>query len=117
MKMNKQEMIIVGVQEYQKGGQRPITRAYAKRGNTMEPILKFAGETEPKTFNEALKRSDADKGKQAGNEELGAFRQNNTLELSDINNDEKILSSKWGFKLKADADGTLERYKASLVAC
>ena len=53
---------------------------------------------------------------QAMNEEFTALQQNDTWELVPYNPSMNILPNKWIFKIKKKADGTVERYKARLVA-
>ena len=49
-------------------------------------------------------------------EELSSICDNNTWELVDLPKDKKAIGSKWVFKVKYDQDGTVQRYKACLVA-
>ncbi|KAL6213367.1 hypothetical protein ACLB2K_012814 [Fragaria x ananassa] len=53
---------------------------------------------------------------QAMNEEFTALQQNDTWELVPYNPSMNILPNKWIFKIKKKADGTVECYKARLVA-
>lgn len=48
--------------------------------------------------------------------EMDALEKNHTWDLVDIPNGKKPVGSKWVFTVKFRADGTLERYKARLVA-
>ncbi|XP_074328434.1 uncharacterized protein LOC141666342 [Apium graveolens] len=50
------------------------------------------------------------------NKELVALSANNTCELTDLPKGKKVIGSKWVYKVKLKADGTLERCKARLVA-
>lgn len=42
--------------------------------------------------------------------------ENNTWELTDRPANKKILTNKWVFKLKKNQDGSMDKYKARLVA-
>ena len=48
--------------------------------------------------------------------ELDALEANNTWELQKLPHGKKAIGSKWVFKIKYNPDGTVERYKARLVA-
>ncbi|KAJ9554092.1 hypothetical protein OSB04_018137 [Centaurea solstitialis] len=52
----------------------------------------------------------------AMNEEMEALHQNDTWELVPRPQDIELLTSKWIFRLKRKVDGTIDRYKARLVA-
>ena len=52
---------------------------------------------------------------QAMNTEIEALRANNTWTEVDLPHGKKAISSKWVYKTKLKADGSLERYKARLV--
>ncbi|KAL8132396.1 hypothetical protein AgCh_008045 [Apium graveolens] len=68
---------------------------------------------EPKTFEEAIETSEWNNAMQ---DEIVALEQNQTLELVPKPKDVKPISSKWVYKIKRNAYGTIERYKARLVA-
>jgi len=48
-------------------------------------------------------------------DEITALRKNNTFEVVDKPIGRNIIDSKWVFKTKKNADGTLERYRARAV--
>ena len=48
--------------------------------------------------------------------EMDSLHSNKVWELVEPPADRKVVGSKWIFKRKVDADGTVERYKACLVA-
>lgn len=50
------------------------------------------------------------------NIEIQALIQNNTWDIIDLPKNEKPIGCRWVYKVKLNAHGTLERYKASLVA-
>ena len=49
-------------------------------------------------------------------EEIQALKQNQTWDLMPRPKDVKPISSKWVYKVKTHADGSVERYKSRLVA-
>ena len=50
------------------------------------------------------------------NQEILALERNKTLSVVPLPHGKKAIGSKWVFKTKYKADGSLERYKARLVA-
>ncbi|CAI7760563.1 unnamed protein product [Closterium sp. NIES-54] len=48
--------------------------------------------------------------------ELKIIEEYVTLELVELPEGRKAITSKWLFKIKSDADGKIERYKSTLVA-
>lgn len=48
--------------------------------------------------------------------EIEALNANNTWEFVDLPSDATSIGSKWVYKIKRHADGTIERFKAPLVA-
>lgn len=70
---------------------------------------------EPRTVEEALSCNDADQWKAAMDSEFQSLIQNNTWTLSDLPDNKRAIPCKWLFKVKTNADGNIERYKARLV--
>ena len=68
---------------------------------------------EPKSYNEAKGISEWEEAMQA---EISALHKNFTWELVPKPKDADLVTCKWVFKLKKKADGTIDRYKARLVA-
>ncbi|XP_039141940.1 uncharacterized mitochondrial protein AtMg00820-like [Dioscorea cayenensis subsp. rotundata] len=67
---------------------------------------------EPTTCFEALM---SEAGKNAMEEELRMIEKNNTWVLVDKPIGKKVFGVKWVFKLKMNADGSLNKHKARLV--
>jgi hypothetical protein len=72
--------------------------------------------SEPKTFREAMQRPDVDLWYQAAVKEMEAHIKNGTWELVKLPPSCKAIGSQWVFKVKHNADGSVERYKARVVA-
>ena len=49
-------------------------------------------------------------------EELDALSRTRTWDLVDLPLDKSVVGCKWVFKIKTRSDGSIERYKAHLVA-
>jgi histone deacetylase 1/2 len=67
----------------------------------------------PNTVNQALRD---EKWRNAMGEEINAQIRNNTFELVPPKPNQNVISTKWIFTLKYLPNGTLDRYKARLVA-
>ncbi|GMG15399.1 unnamed protein product [Phytophthora fragariaefolia] len=71
---------------------------------------------DPKNYRVAMKAPRAKNWEQAIRGEIAALERNDTWEVIKMPRNAKFLHSKWVFKLKTHADGSIERYKARLVA-
>ena len=91
----------------------------SRNKSKQQPTVNFAhmanlhGVFEPQTYSE-------DKGipvwEQAMEAEFQSLQKNHTWTLSDLPAGKKPISCKWVYKVKYNADGTLDKYKACLVA-
>ena len=52
----------------------------------------------------------------AMNDEIESMRTNQVWDLVDLPSWRKVIGNKWVLKIKRKADGSIERYKARLVA-
>jgi hypothetical protein len=71
---------------------------------------------EPKSFRQAMSGPDANKWYKAAAVEMQAHLDNGTWELVKVPAGQKAIGSKWVFKIKRNANGSIECYKARLVA-
>jgi hypothetical protein len=71
---------------------------------------------EPRTYQEAISSPDAKHWRMAMDEEFRSLQNNNTWTLWPLPADRLSISCKWIFKLKLRANGTIDRYKARLIA-
>jgi len=76
-------------------------------------LTSISKEIEPVTFQEAQSNP---VWNQAMKEELTALEKNNTWSIVSVLNGKKPVGCKWIYKIKYNSDGTVERYKARLVA-
>ncbi len=72
--------------------------------------------TTPTTLDEALESSDKEKWVEAMAKEIKSLDDNKVWTLTELPKDRTPVGSKWVFKVKILADGSVERYKARLVA-
>ena len=79
-------------------------------------IVALDDEKDPSTFSEVKSVPDKLKWEEAMKREMESLWSNEVWELVEPPPNWKIVGSKWIFKHKLDADGTVERYKARLVA-
>lgn len=70
----------------------------------------------PESYREALESPEREEWLDAIRAELSAHDKNNTWTLADKRESHNLLSTKWVFTKKRDAQGRVERYKARLVA-
>ena len=92
----------------------PITLAYHRYSPSHAVFLSaISNHHEPRTFQEANLHT---KWRQAMDEELRALNDNHTWSLVQLPCGKKAVGSRWVYKLKFHSDGSIERYKARLVA-
>ena len=72
--------------------------------------------TGPTTVKDALSSPDKAKWMSAMEKETEFLQKNDVWELVDLPNGRKAVRSKWVFEIKTDAEGSVERFKARLVA-
>jgi hypothetical protein len=69
------------------------------------------------TYREAIGRNDAKEWRKATDKEIGSLEDMGVLgPLQDLPPGKKALRTKWVFKIKKHADGTIDKYKARLTA-
>ena len=73
-------------------------------------------EEEPKDMKEAMNSSKWSHWKEATDNECKSLKVNKTWDLVKMPKDKNIVTCKWVFKVKRKADGSIDRYKARLVA-
>ena len=73
-------------------------------------------ESDPITFEEAVKSQDSAFWKKAINDEMDSIMGNQTWILVDLPPGSKPIGCKWIFKKKMKVDGIIDRFKARLVA-
>ena len=71
---------------------------------------------EPASFSETLYSTDKDEWMTAMQEEMSSMDKNDVWELVDLPPRRKTIGNKWVLKVKRKADGSIDRYKALLVA-
>jgi hypothetical protein len=71
---------------------------------------------EPKSFKQAMSDPDANKWYEACMAEMQAHFENGTWQLVQLPAGRKAIGSKWVFKIKRNANSSVERFKACLVA-
>lgn len=70
----------------------------------------------PRSYKDAMKRSDAAQWHAASLEEMKAHWANGTWEIVKLPAGAKAIPSGWVYLIKKRADGSIERYKGRLVA-
>ena len=73
-------------------------------------------EDTPLTYEEAMKSIDAKFWKEAITNEIQSIRENQTWTLTNLPQGCKPIGCKWIFKKRLRPNGTIEKYRAKLVA-
>ena len=73
-------------------------------------------EDDPKTFPEAMSSRDVAFWKEAINDEMDSLISNNTLIIIDLPPSSKPIGCKWVFRRQYNTDGSLQAFKARLLA-
>lgn len=81
-----------------------------------EEAAHAAGQLEPATYAQAMKRPDSAEWQKAVQKEYNAHLSNGIWKLIELPADRKAIGCRWVFKIKCNADGSVERYKAHIVA-
>ena len=76
----------------------------------------ISDEDEPNNMNEAINSKNSKCWKDAAENGYQSLLKNKTWELVERSKDKNVITCKWVFKVKRNADGTVDRYKARLVA-
>jgi hypothetical protein len=104
--------------------QQPQSRK-SKRGNLPRCRFEIEGEAymiaphdddEPRTVQEAFSSSAKDEWIKAMNDEIEPMKTNQVWDLVNLPPRRKAIGNKWVLKVKCKANGSIERYKACLVA-
>lgn len=73
-------------------------------------------ESEPKTLGEVMDSREKLNWIEAMKDEMESLIENKTWKLVDLPKGKNIVGCKWVYKIKTNADGTIQKYKARLVA-
>ncbi len=70
----------------------------------------------PRSYSEAMLHPTKSRWQSAMEDEMKSLKSNDVWDLVPLPDGRKAVGSKWVYKVKVSADGTVERYKARLVA-
>lgn len=88
--------------------------AYSKLLENFKAFITHIAEIQvPRNINETLQDRN---WKEAVLEEMKALRDNDTWEMEQLPEGEEAIGGEWVFTVKYKSDGTMDRYKARLVA-
>ena len=95
------------------GDIKKLDQAYLE---AVELYISANSSNEPRTYREAMDAPDAAQWDHAMAEEFKSLEQHGTWERVPRPENRRVVSSKWVYRVKYDADGNISRYKARLVA-
>ena len=90
--------------------------AFVKGSILDETESSSANTTEPTTYKEAVESPENEKWKTAMPSEYDSLMKNETWKLEKLPENRDAIGSKWVFKIKRNADASIDRHKARLVA-
>ena len=67
-------------------------------------------------FKKAINSNDANEWIEAMNDEIDLIKNNDVWELIDLPTQRKAIGCKWVLRMKLKVDGSLDKYKARLLA-
>jgi hypothetical protein len=73
-------------------------------------------EGDPTSYEEAMRSPDSSKWREAMEDEMMSMSANQVWKLEEILKGAKTVGCKWVYKIKRDSKGTINRFKARLVA-
>jgi hypothetical protein len=79
------------------------------------PGLLYTDASEPRTYREAIKATNATSWKLAMESEMNSIRANETWDLVELPRYRKALPCKWVYRLKLVSDSSIPKYKARIV--
>lgn len=94
----------------------PLRDRRLKRDKDMVYNFHVTDVPDPVSVQDAMERSDKRLWLEAMKDEFNSLKANNTWDLVDRPLNVNVVKSKWVFKLKVGADGSVQRHKARLVA-
>ena len=87
-----------------------------RRSNKQVNINAMYASVNPLTFQEAISREDSKEWEKAMEEEIKSLEENETWTLDVPPKNKNVVSCKWVYITKINADGSLDKRKARLVA-
>ena len=81
-----------------------------------ENVVNIGRDDDATSYKEAMKSEHAPKWLDAMKDEIQSMRTNDVWDIVEIPNVAKTVGCKWVYKTKCDSKGSIERFKARLVA-
>jgi len=95
---------------------KPQTSYKKQLGHRVQLPSSVISHEDPTTYRQAVNSSLKEQWTSAMNDEIHALKKNKTFDVVNKPIGRNIVGSKWVFKTKKSADGTLERFRARAVA-
>lgn len=101
--------------EIESPGFSPLSN-HERMDDAHQALLVTCNIVEPTTYKEALASPHSQEWIEAIEDEFNAHKRNGTWIIVDRPKQKSLMSTKWVFKVKTATDGSIERFKARLVA-
>ncbi|KAG2795689.1 hypothetical protein PC113_g25234 [Phytophthora cactorum] len=95
---------------------KQVRRTTPLRTEQTQTKKKTVDLSEPSIFQEAVNGPDQVHWRKAIRAELKSMRLRGVFRAAKLPNGQRAIGTKWVFKIKRKADGSIEKYKARLVA-
>lgn len=98
-------------------GRQLLDRSTIKRPEKFKDYIAYVSTDfrEPETYIEAIKSDQQDERKEAMDREIKALQENQTWTLEDLPSGKRAIPCKWVYRIKTNADGSIDKFKARLV--
>ena len=96
--------------------QPPETSDWSDLFNLFIVLQTIVTNCEPVNYQEAIESPDKVNWLKAMKEEMISIKSNNTYDLTDLPEGKRCIQCRWVYRIKRNLHGTIDRYKAGLVA-
>ncbi|KAG8185404.1 hypothetical protein JTE90_018625 [Oedothorax gibbosus] len=93
-----------------------VSKRKVKLPEYLKDFVLLAACDVPDSYHSAMSSDDAENWRCAMDEEMASLAENQVWRLVDLPPGKKLISNRWVLRIKTKADGSVDRYKARLVA-
>jgi hypothetical protein len=106
----------IGINHQNSGSKRQRRSSVILKDHYVLSVDDINLQDDPLNFKEAINSNDANEWIEAINDEINSIKNNDVWELTNLPIQRKAIRCKWVLRKKFKADGSLDKYKARLVA-